>query len=100
MFFTLLDDKNISCKNGKVLSNIDFCRDCQECPINKQSSVALTSNCSKTSNNFCPVTYDTSKICINRLNVSLPKYCTKYEDAPHWICPKANKGLDFEQCYD
>ena len=39
---------------------------------------------------------------MNGGNVSVTDYCSYFNDdqAEPWICPKANKGLNFEQCYD
>ena len=100
--FTLLDDKTVYCKNGKALSIMgDFCQECQECPVRKYaSSLALTSNCSKSLNNYCPRDLLTSKICMDKINDSITDHCSYVEGDEPWLCPKANKGLDFEQCYD
>ena len=85
-------------ENGKALSIFgDFC---QECPINRRSVLALTSNCSKSSNHFCQIDYYSSKICMDKVNVNITKYCSNGGYDEPWICPKANKGLHFEQCYD
>ena len=93
----LLDDKTISCENGQALSiEGDFCHQCQECPIVTYSTVAFTSNCSKRSNHFCPVYHQTLKICMEK-DVSIADYCSD-SYGEYWNCPKANKGLDFEQC--
>ena len=93
---TILDEKDVNCENGQTLSIFgDFCH---ECPLLKHSSLALTSNCSKSSNHFCPIGYDTSKICTDKVNVNITDYC-RHEFSETWICPKANKGLNFEQCY-
>ena len=87
------------CENGQALSIFgDFCHECQDCPIAKNYlKLFLLSNCSKSSNNFCPTHRDSSKICMDRFNVNKTDYCN-YDGS--WICPKANKGLNFEQCYD
>ena len=86
------------CESGQALSIYgDFCH---ECPIDKYSSFALTSNCSKSSNNFCPIHYYSSKICTDKVNVNLTDYCNIFSGSEPWICPKANKGLNYEQCYD
>ena len=96
--FTLLDDENVSCENGQALSI--FGEFCYECPLIKISSLALTSNCSKMSNHFCPMDYTSSKICMDKVNVPITDYCSTSADDKPWICPKANKGLNFEQCYE
>ena len=70
---------------------------CNQCPIGEKSTVALTSNCSKAFNQFCPIS-SSSKICINNVDVSITDYCS-YDGGEYWTCPKVNKGLDFEQCY-
>ena len=96
--FTLLDEANVYCENGQALSLYgDFCHECHECPLATYSVYAMLSNCSKRSNNFCPMFDVTSKICMDRFNVNITDYCDYGEP---WICPKANKGLNFEQCYD
>ena len=100
-FYTL--GNTIYCKNGQVLSiHGDFCQNCQECPLELFSSFAMSSNCSKTSNHFCTVFQGTSKICMNKVDVSITDYCSSHglNDPEPWVCPKANKGLNFEQCYD
>ena len=88
------------CENGKALSI--YGDSCEECPIEKHSSaLALASNCGRSSNNFCPIYDATSKICMNKVNVNIIDYCSYFaEDGEAWICPKANKGLNFDQCYD
>ena len=46
-----------------------------------------------------------SKICMDKVNVSIGDYCSgdkaDYFDCTEYYkdCPKANKGLNFEQCY-
>ena len=97
-----VDDKIISCENGHALSyNGDFCHDSQECPISAQNSIlAMSSNCSKMSNHFCPLYDYSSKICMDKVNVSITDYCSWGGLDEPWICPEANKGLKFEQCYD
>ena len=90
---------NAYCENGQALSIYgDFCNDCHECPIGTNSFSAISSNCSKRFNHFCPL-YMSSKICMDKVNVSVTDYCTHGGQNEHWICPKASKGLDFEQCY-
>ena len=94
-FHFCVDDANVYCENGQALSIYgDFCHECQECPITVNSYIALTSNCSKSSNHFCPMTAYSSKICTDEVNVSL------YNGTKLWRCPKANRGLNFEQSYD
>ena len=98
---TLLDDEIISCENGQAISiDGDFCLGCQECPIANFSIMALTSNCSKSSNHYCPLNFDSSKICMDKVNFSITDYCSNGGRDDYWKCPKANKGLNFEQCYD
>ena len=98
----VLDDKNIYCENGQTLSIYrDFCHENKVCPIHPYSSMALKSNCSQTFNHFCPTSEKTSKICMDKLDVSITTYCSNsYMGQGPWKCPKANKGLNFEQCYD
>ena len=86
------------CENGQSLSI--FGEFCYECPLMKYSVSALTSNCSKRSNNFCQRSEITSKICMNKVNVNITKHCSFGGYDKTWICPKAKKGLKFEQCYD
>ena len=86
------------CENGQSLSIFgDYCHDC---PITPSSSFALTSNCSKMSNHFCPLQSDSSKICTDKVNVNITEYCSWGGYDEPWKCPKANKGINFEQCYD
>ena len=95
---TLLDGKNVYCENGQALSIFgDFCYDC---PLPHYSVLALTSNCSKSSNTLCPIHSLTSKICTDKVDVNITKHCSQDGYDKIWICPKANKGLNFEQCYD
>ena len=90
---------DISCKNGQLLSIYgDFCNKCQECPIKGHSDIAMSSNCSKITNHFCPKWYSTSKICMDNAEVSITDYC-HFDGDDYWKCPKANKGLNFDQCY-
>ena len=101
--FTLLDEKHVYCENGQALSI--FGEFCNECPMHRYSVFALTSNCSKSSNHFCQIDYYSSKICMDKVNVSIGDYCsgdkTDVFDCTEYYkdCPKANKGLNFEQCY-
>ena len=99
---TLLDDKIISCENGQAIpTHGGFCKDSQECPIiTSYGIMALTSNCGHVSNHFCPISRGLSKICIDKVNVSITDYCTEGGHDKYWKCPKANKGLVFEQCFD
>ena len=96
-------DEEIYCQNGQAMSIYgDFCKDGHECPTSIYSNYAMKSNCSYDSNHFCPMQFDSSKICINKMNVSISDYCRNgdpYGIDTHWTCPKANYGLDFEQCY-
>ena len=98
--YSILDDYHVSCKNGQAISIFeDFCNKCQECPILPFSMVAFASNCSKISNHVCPFSKDASKICIDKLNVSITDYCSDKDGNKYWKCPMANKGLKHEQCY-
>ena len=102
-FFHLVDTDDILhgyCENGQAVSLYgDSCHD--ECPIGKSSRSAMSSNCSKSLNNFCPIIEETSKICMDRVNVSITDYCfSNSEYDKYWNCPKANKGVNFEQCYN
>ena len=61
--------------------------------------MALTSNCSKESNHVCPIDMTNSKICVDKDNVSITDYCNMLPvKEKQWVCPKANKGLSFQQC--
>ena len=99
VYFTLLDDKTVNCDNGQAVSVFgDFC---QECPlVHLYSSFAVSSNCSYNLNHFCPLYDDASKICIDKVDVSITNYCSYGGQNEYWKCPKANKGLKFDQCYD
>ena len=78
----------------------DFCPECQECPMQREYSIfAISSNCSKGSNQFCPKYLESSKIYMNKINASITEYCP-YGGNEIWECPKANKGLDFDQCFN
>lgn len=92
----------MSCQNGQAISSEDFCEECNMCPISPTNSLmALKSNCSHSSNHFCPIYQFTSKICMDEVNVSIIDYCSadNFDGGDVWMCPKANEGLDFEQCY-
>ena len=78
----------------------EFCHECQECPIELISGFAMSSNCSKMFNHFCPMYPETSKICMDRVNTNITDYCSGGGVNHYWKCPKANKGLEVEQCYD
>ena len=97
---SILDSFYASCKNGQAISIGNFCNRCEECPIFTQSRIALKSNCTKKSNQFCPVSPDSSKICMDKHNVSISAYCSLNSDNDYWQCPHANSGITFEQCYD
>ena len=98
--FTFSDDNISSCENGQALVIYgDFCSDSEMCPIATENQLALSSNCSKTSNHFCPMYQMSSKICMDKVNVSVTDYCSYGRGEQYWKCPKANKGLIFEQCY-
>ena len=90
----------MSCENGQQISVYGkFCNENQGCPLGIESLLALTSNCSKSSNHFCPISSSTAKICIDRVDVSITNYCSYgARNDSYWKCPKANKGLEFEQC--
>ena len=91
----------MSCENGQAISIYgEMCNKSEECPISDLTSKrALESNCSYSSNHFCPIYYTSSKICMDKVDVSITDYCTYYGQAEPWNCPKANKGLKFDQCY-
>ena len=40
------------------------------------------------------------KICMDKVNVSITDKCSYGGEDEFWNCPKANKGLAFEQCYN
>ena len=40
------------------------------------------------------------KICMDKVNVSITNKCSYGGEDEFWNCPKANKGLAFEQCYN
>lgn len=87
----------MNCENGQSLSIFgDYCHDC---PIGYSSTYALTSNCSKSSNHFCPLYAYTSKICMDKVNVDITDFCSYAGYDEPLKCPKANKGINFEQCY-
>ena len=99
--FTLLDGQTVSCENGKAISIYGhFCLENQVCPTTKNNLLALTSNCSKSLNHFCPMYLGSSKICMDKVNFNITDSCISGGSEKHWKCPKANKGLDFEQCYN
>ena len=92
--------KVTSCQNGQAISTEEFCDECQECPVAQNDVFALKSNCSKSSNSFCPSFSGSSKICMDKINVSLSDHCKSEINNNRWMCPNANSGLNFEQCYD
>ena len=97
---SILDLSYVSCQNGQVISEEVFCEECNMCPISPFSWMALKSNCSHSSNHFCPLHQFTSKICMDEVDVSIVDYCSfENPDDAVWMCPKANEGLDFEQCF-
>ena len=84
------------CENGKALSIFE--NFCHGCPLGSYSTFAMSSNCSKRFNNFCPMYYSSSKICMDKVNV--PMNCSAGGLHQYWKCPKAIKGPNFDQCYD
>ena len=97
--FTLSD--KVICENGQaVVVYGGFCEECKKCPIGVRSSyMFMSSNCSKSSNHICPKSRKTSKICMDEVKVSMTDFCLLQDAHDYWKCPKANKGLNFEQCY-
>ena len=86
----------VTCPEGKKLQWNETCPDQQgQCPVSVFSNTAITSACKNTEKYSCPQSNaDSSKIC----SVQLPNvedYCVKKD-----LCPKANKGLHYQQCYD
>ena len=97
----LLDNENTSCENGQAVSILGgFCDENLQCPLTRYSVYAMTSNCSKSSNNFCPLFILSSKICMDSVNVNTTDYCSLGYQDEFWKCPNAMKGINFEQCYD
>ena len=91
----------MNCDNAQALSIYgNFCHDSNDCPTESFSSFAMSSNCSKINNHFCPLNFGSSKICIDKANVPITEYCPSGLGLKNWECPKANKGLNFDQCYD
>ena len=87
-----------SCQGGHKKSLENFCEDQGQCPVSKTGFVAITSDCS--SNHDCPASSYSSRVCIDRINVSLEShFCSRGANFGK-ICPKANKGLYYQQCYN
>ena len=94
-------NSDISCKNGNLLHTGDFCEQQGQCPISYWSPAAMKSNCTKSSNHFCPVGGQSTKICMEKFNVSMIDYCSAItSDYPGYMCPSLGNGLIFEQCYN
>ena len=90
----------MTCKNGKVISIFgEFCTENEECPIATGSITVLKSNCSKSQNNHCPLNKDSSKICMDKVNVPISNFCS-VNVGGYWKCPNAKSGLNFDQCYE
>ena len=89
-----------SCENGRVLTQESFCESQEQCAITTSSATALKSNCTCISNNFCPLSRLSSKICMDQVSVSTEDYCFKRFEDFVWPCPIATKSLEFEQCYN
>ena len=86
----------VTCPEGKKLHWNENCPYQQgQCPVSVFSNTAITSTCKNTEKYNCPQSNaDSSKIC----SVHLPNvedYCANKDS-----CPKANKGLHYQQCYD
>ena len=92
----------VSCPNGQIQSQEIFCEDQSACPITEYGVVSLITNCSHMQNHHCPASYLASKICADKVDVSLNDYCKGIDPTspPGKICPLANKGLDYAQCYN
>ena len=73
----------------------------EQCPISTESTIALKSDCSYSSNQFCPARPTASKICMNNVDVPVTDYCDfSGQGHNYWQCPKGYSGLNFDQCYD
>ena len=69
-----------------------------KCPISWHGYVSIKSNC--TSNHDCPVSSFSSRVCNDKINISVD-YCSgsvgQYVHGK--LCPLANEGLSHQQCY-
>ena len=83
------------CANGHAIPIEEFCKDQEQCPISNENQIALKSNCSHSSNRFCPHSISSSKVCMDTIDISLEDICYDY-----WNCPNSVNGPFFEQCYD
>ena len=93
-------DSKAICANGKAIPFELFCEDQGQCPIHTGlTATALKSDCSHISNHVCPVYPLSSKICMDKVNVSLSRYCSP-EYGNYFQCQSAGLGLEFEQCYN
>ena len=88
-----------NCQTGQKKSSENFCEHQGECPISQSAYVAIKSNC--TSNHDCPVSSFSSRVCNDRINISVD-YCQGAlgQNVRGKLCPLANKGLYHQQCYN
>ena len=92
------------CSEGQTQRFDEYCEEQELCPIHTNSLTAISSNCSHKQNHFCPVKHTSSKICIDKLNVSVNMYCD-YKSSiisppTHGkLCPMAKNSIIYEQCY-
>ena len=87
-----------NCQSGQKKLFENFCEDQGQCPISWHGYVSIKSNC--TSNHDCPVSSFSSRVCNDKINISVD-YCSgsvgQYVHGK--LCPLANEGLSHQQCY-
>ena len=86
-----------NCKTGQKRSFENFCEDQSQCPISYYGYVAFKSNCS--SNHDCPVSTFSSRVCNDRIDISVDYCGGATVNGTGKLCPLANKGLFHQQCY-
>ena len=84
-----------------MLPTNKFCVTQRQCPITDDDNiVAITSNCSYIFDTHCPLGLRSAKICIDSIDLGdIKEYCTSGVFIGRNVCPKAKKGLEFQQCY-
>ena len=86
---------NVTCPKGNKLKWEEMCYFQNTCPVSVWSSIAVESKCDHLVGDQCPDEGLVSKVCNSASDtVNIQSNCHKGE-----ICPKAKKGIEYEQCF-
>ena len=59
---------------------------------------AIKSNCSLADYQHCPAGFFSTRICMDKVNVSVTDYCGSLLSQGK-LCPLPSNGLEIDQCY-